>query len=209
LLLGFGVEEFGEAGVVGYAVEVGVKAGLETVLIVEADGLGEVFDASVVVAGHAVKESEAVKGVVGGFFFEEDVLKMLAGVVIIAVVEQRDGVVVALFVGLEGCGAFVNLRDAGRDVHTDAIGEVLWCGLEHFGEGFVGLLIFAGLHELERGLIERERGFASGIVGVLGIAGESARGLGGRGIGCGVRCCRLRGHGCSRGRRLCVSEFYR
>jgi hypothetical protein len=50
---GFGVEEFGEAGVFGYGVEVGVEAGLEAVLGVEADGFGQVLDALGVVAGHA------------------------------------------------------------------------------------------------------------------------------------------------------------
>lgn len=49
----FGVEEFGEAGVLGDAVEVGVEAGLEAVLSVETDGLSEVVDAGVGVAGEA------------------------------------------------------------------------------------------------------------------------------------------------------------
>ena len=64
--LGFGVEEFGEAGVVGHALEVGVGAGLDAVLGVEADGFGEVLDAVLGVAGHAGEQGEAVEGVVGG-----------------------------------------------------------------------------------------------------------------------------------------------
>jgi hypothetical protein len=209
----FGVKEFGEAGVVGYAVEVGVEAGLETVLAVEANGFGEVMDAGVGVAGHAGKEGEAVESVVGGLLLEEDGLKVGAGVFVVAVVEQGDGVVVALFVGLEAGGALVNLRDAGGDVHADAVGEILWCGLEHFGEGVVGLLVFPGLHELERGLIEAESRLACGVERVLRIPCECARWLMGSdrpghcgrrwfrhrmvGLGSGSRCYRLCRHSVS------------
>ena len=60
-----GVEEFGEAWVVGHILEVGVGAGLDAVPGVEADGLGEVFEAEVGVAGHAGEDSQAIEGVVG------------------------------------------------------------------------------------------------------------------------------------------------
>jgi hypothetical protein len=145
------------------------------------------------------EQGEAVEGVVGGLVLEEDLLEVLAGVFVVALVEQGDGVVVTLFVSLEVGGAFVDLADAGGDVHADAVGEILGCGVEHRGEGFVGLLILAGLHELERALIEGERGLAGGVDGVLWISGEDARGLerGGRfgSFGFGGRCSGLRCHG--------------
>jgi len=149
LLLGFGVEEFGEAGVVGYGVEVGVGAGLEAVLGVEADGFGEVVDALLGVAGHAGEQGEAVEGVVRGFVLQENLLEVLAGVFVVAVVQQRDGVVVPLFVAFEAGGSLGDLGDAGRDVHADAVGEVVWGAFQHQDEGGVGLFVLAGLHELE------------------------------------------------------------
>ena len=176
--LDFGVEELGEAGVFGDSIEVRVEAGLEAVLAVEADGFGEVFDAGVVVAGERGEQGKAVEGIVGRLLFEEDFLEVLAGVFVVALVEQGDGVVVALFVGLKAGRALVDLCDAGGDVHADAVGEVLRRGLEHLGERFVGFVILAGLHELERGLIESEGGLAGGVVGVLRISGEGPRGLG-------------------------------
>jgi hypothetical protein len=51
-----GVEELGEAGIFGYAVEIGVKARLEAVLAIETDGFGEVLDAGVVITGEGGKE---------------------------------------------------------------------------------------------------------------------------------------------------------
>jgi len=147
--LGFGVEEFGEAGVVGYGVEVGVGAGLEAVLGVEADGFGEVVDALLGVACHAGEQGEAVEGVVRGFVLQENFLEVLAGVFVVAVVEKRDGVVVPLFVAFKAGGALGDLGDASGDVHADAVGEVVWGGVEHQDESRVRLLVLAGLHELE------------------------------------------------------------
>ena len=174
----FGIEEFGEARIFSDAIEVGVVTGLEAVLTFEADGFGEVLDAGVVVAGEGGEQGEAVEGVVGRLLFEEDFLEVLASVFVVALVEQGDGVVVALFVRLEVGGAFVDLCDAGGDIHANAVGEILRRGLEHFGEGVVGLIVFAGLHELERALVEGERGLAGGVRGVLCVSGEGARGLG-------------------------------
>ena len=99
---------------------------------------------------------------------------MLAGVFVVAVVEQGDGVVVALFVGFEGGGAFGDLRDAGGDVHADAVGEVVGRGGEHLVEGGVRLLVLAGLHEPEGGLVEGEGLCASCVVRRRGVAGEGA-----------------------------------
>ena len=105
-------------------------------------------------------------------------MEVLACVFIVALIEERDGVVVALFVGLEAGGALMDLGDACGDIHADAIGEVLRRGVEHFDKGFVGLVIFAGLHELERALVEGERGLPGGVVSVLRVSGEGPRGLG-------------------------------
>ena len=67
-------------------------------LPIEADGFGKMFEAGVGVARHAGEHGEAVEGVVGGLVGGEDGLELLAGVFILAVVKQRNRVVVALFV---------------------------------------------------------------------------------------------------------------
>jgi len=48
------------------------------------------------------------------------------------------------------------LLEAGVDVHADAVGEVAGSGGEHLVEGCARVFVLAGLHELERGLIEAE-----------------------------------------------------
>ena len=121
----FRVEKFGEAGIFGYAIEVRVEPSLEAILAVEADGLGEVLDAAIVVTGQAGEEGESVEGVVGGLLLKKDLLQVLASILVVALIEQRYGVVVPFFVGLEIGGALIDLGDAGRDVHTNAVGEVL------------------------------------------------------------------------------------
>src|ERR1035441_7928206 len=92
--LHLGVEEFGEAGVVGHILEVGVGAGLDAVFCVEADGLSEVFEAGVGFAGHAGEDGETIEGVVGLIVLGEDFLVMGARVLVVAFVQQGDGVVV-------------------------------------------------------------------------------------------------------------------
>ena len=69
---------------------------------VEPDGFGEVLEAVVRVAGHAGEDGEAVEGVVGVVVLGDDLLELAARVLVVAVVEQGDGVVVALLVGEEG-----------------------------------------------------------------------------------------------------------
>ena len=81
---------------------------------------------------------------------------MLAGVLVVAVVEQGDGVVVALFVAGEGGRALGDLQDAGVDVHADAVGEIGGAGGEHLVEGGVRLVVLACLHQVEGGFVERE-----------------------------------------------------
>ncbi len=161
--LGVGVEKFGKAGVVGDGVEVGVIARQEAILGVQADGLSEVFDALFGVAGHACEQGEAVEGVVGGVMIQKDGVEVLARVLVVPVIEERDGVIVSLFVRLEGGGAFVDLRDTGGDVHADALGEIGWGIGEHLQKGFVCLIEFTGLHELEGRLVKTEGGLAGGV----------------------------------------------
>jgi hypothetical protein len=151
--LNLGVEEFGEAGVVGHVLEVGVGAGLDAVSGVVVDGLGEVVETASGVAGHAGQDGEAVESVVGGGVGGEDGVEVLARVFVVTVVEERDGVVVLLFVAVERGLAFGDLADAGVDVHADAVAKVAWAGKEHLVEGSVGLIVFALLHELEGGLV--------------------------------------------------------
>ena len=146
-VLDLGVEEFGEAGVVGHVLEVGVGAGLDAVAGVLAYGLGEVFEAGVGIAGHAGEDGEAVEGIVRLVVGLEDGLELLAGVFVVAVVEQGDGVVVALLGGGEGVLALGGLLEACVDVHANAVGEVAGTGGQHLGEGCVGVFKLAGLHE--------------------------------------------------------------
>ena len=87
------------------------------------------------VAGHAGENGEAVEGVVGLFVRLEDGLELLAGVLVVAVVEQGDGVVVALFGGGKGVLPLDDLLEAGVDVHADALGEVAGAGGQHLVEG--------------------------------------------------------------------------
>ena len=94
-------------------------------------------------ADHAGEQRETVEGVVGRVVFEQDFLEVLAGIVVLAVVQQRDGVVVALLVGAELRGALVNLRDAGGDVHPDAIGKIVGRALQQRVEGRVRLGVLA------------------------------------------------------------------
>src|SRR5580704_4564543 len=100
--LDLGVKELGEAWVVGHVLEVRVGAGLEAVARILADGLGEVLEAGVGVAGHAGEDGEAVESVVSLVVDLEDGLELFACVLVMAVVEERDGVVVALLGGGEG-----------------------------------------------------------------------------------------------------------
>ena len=111
--------------IVGDRVEVGVQPRLEAVLAVQPDRLGEVLDAALGVAGHAGQQCKTVKGVVGGLLFQQDLGQVFARIVVVPVVQQRDGVVVALFVALELGRSLVDLRDARRDVHADAVGQIL------------------------------------------------------------------------------------
>src|SRR5436305_13329559 len=108
-ILYLGVEELGEEGVVGHVLEVGVGAGLDPVAGVLADGLGEVFEAGVGIAGHAGEDGETVEDVVGLVVGLEDGLELLAGVFVVAVVEQGNSVVVALLRGSKGVLAFCGL----------------------------------------------------------------------------------------------------
>ena len=186
--LDLGVEEFGEAGVVGHVLEVGVGAGLDAVAGVLADGLGEVLEAGVRVAGHAGEDGEAVEGVVGLVVGLEDGLELLAGVFVVAVVEQGDGVVVALFGVGEGGLALGDLLEAGVDVHADAVGEVAGAGGEHLVEGCRALVVFARLHEAECGLVVRE---GLGAVRCLRMGVGCRRGSGGAFCSWGSCCLRL------------------
>jgi hypothetical protein len=171
----FGVEELGEAGVVGHVLEVGVGACLDAVFAVEADGFGKVFQADVGVAGHAGEDGEAVEGVVGTVVFEDDLLEFGARVLVVAFVEQGDRVVVAFLVREEGGFALGDLLEAGIDVHADALGEVRWAGGEHLAECGVGLFVLALLHKADGGFVEGEGVGAGLVAGGSGNPGEGAR----------------------------------
>ena len=99
--LAFGVEELGEAGIVSHVLKVGVGAGLDAVAGIVMDGLGEVFEAIGGVAGHAGEDGESVEGVVGCGVGRQDGFEMVSCVFVLAVVEQRDGVVVLLLMAGE------------------------------------------------------------------------------------------------------------
>ncbi len=161
--LDLGVEQVGEARVVGHVLEVGVGAGLDAVAWIVADGLGEVLEALVAVSGEAGEDGEAVEGVVGGGMLLQDELEVLACVFVVAQVEQGDGVVVLFFVAGEAGFAFRDLEQAGVDVHADAVGEVSGGAGEHLVEGGVGFVVLALLHELQSGLIAGDGLGAAGV----------------------------------------------
>ncbi len=89
------------------------------------------------VAGHAGEDGEAVEGVVRLVVRLEDGVELLAGVLVVAVVEQGDGVVVALLVAGEVGLALGDLLEACVDVHADAVGEIAGAGGEELVEGDV------------------------------------------------------------------------
>ena len=174
LRLDLGVEELGEARVVGHVLEIGVGAGLNAVAGVVLDGFGEVFEALVRIAGHAGEEGHAVEGVVCVGCGGEDLAQVVAGVLVLAFVEQGDGVVVLFFGVGEVVLAFGRLHKAGVDVDADAVGELRGRGEQHLVEGGVGLLVLALLHELEGSLVAGEGGGAAGINLLRGSSGEDA-----------------------------------
>src|SRR5947209_1086430 len=96
--LDLGVEELGESGIVRHVLKIGVGTCLDTVARVTPDGLGEVLEAGLAVAGHGGEQGQTVEGIVGVLVILEDLLELLASVLVMAVVEQGDSVVVALFV---------------------------------------------------------------------------------------------------------------
>src|SRR5665213_4425070 len=59
--LRFRIQQLGKARIVGNAVEVGVGAGLDAVLRIQPDRLGQVFDALLGFARHAGQQREAVE----------------------------------------------------------------------------------------------------------------------------------------------------
>ncbi len=169
-----GVEEFGEAGVVGHILEVGVGAGLDTVFGVEPDRLSEVLETGVGLSGHAGEDGETIEGVVGLFVFGDDLLELGARVLVVAFVEQGDGVVVAFLQGGELGFVFGALLEAGIDVHADALGKVGRAGGEHVVEGGVRLVEFALLHQAQGGFVLSEGAGAGAVDGCGRGPGEGA-----------------------------------
>jgi len=92
------------------------------------------------VSGHAGEDGEAVEGVVRAGVVGEDFFQLGARVFVVAVVEQGDGVVVALLSGVEAGLVAGGLLGAGVDVHADALGEVCGAGGEQLFEGVAGFV---------------------------------------------------------------------
>ena len=168
----FGVEQFGEAGIVGHIDKIGVAAGLDAVGRIELDGASEMVEGLLGLAGHAVEQGHAVMGKVGLRRSGEDGFELIAGFLIGADVEERDGVVVLLLGGFEAEGGLGAVALADGEVDAGAL-EDLGRGLAgELVEEDAGLLKLALLHELDSVLIVLEK---TGV-----FAGRRIRFSGGR-----------------------------
>ena len=173
--LDLGVEEFGEAWVVCHVLEVGVGAGLDAVARIETDGLGEVLEAIVGVAGHAGEDGETVKGKIGAVVLGEDGFEMGARVFVVSVVEQGDGEVEAFLAGEEFGNVARGLLGAGVDIHADALGQVGGAGSKQLLEGRRGFVELTVLHETKRGFVAGE---GLGALVVCGCGNRAGNGTG-------------------------------
>lgn len=170
-LLGYlRIEQLGEAGVVEHGLEVVVGAGLEAVSGVHLDGAGEIVEAALGAAGDGVEEGEAVVGVIGVRVRLEDAAELLGGLLKVAGVELRDGVIEALLGGEEAEAVALQLAAAGVDVHAAALDDFRRSGGDELLKGGESLFIFALLHEGDGCLVMLEGGSGgrSGMAAAFG-----------------------------------------
>lgn len=187
----FGVEQFGEAGVVGHVLEVSVGASLEAIAAIGSNGLGEAIEAVFDLSGDGLKDGETVVGI-GGLGAEvEDGKELLAGFFEVVGVEQGDGVVVLLFEGVKDEGAAGELTLAGADVHAAPLGCVAGCGGQQLFKRDEGFFEFGLLHELQGGLVVLVEGASVGSsVGLFPRAGSGCLFTAGRWNASLLRHCR-------------------
>ena len=105
--LNLGVEQLGKAGIVGHVLEVGVGACLDAVVRVQADRLGQLFETGVRIASHAGEHGQTIECIVGLVVRGDDPFQLAARVFVVAVIQQRYGVVVLLFGRGKFCSALL------------------------------------------------------------------------------------------------------
>ena len=95
-LRNFRIQQLGEAGSSTMLWKSLSDAGLQPVFGIQLDGLGEVVEAILRRAGDRVQHRQPVKGVVGLGMVGQDAFELVGGLLEVAGIQLRNGVVVAL-----------------------------------------------------------------------------------------------------------------
>src|SRR6202158_4211970 len=130
----FGIEQLGEARIVGYVAEVRVIAGLKTIAGVEPDGLGQVLETLRGAPGEALQHGQAIPDEVERGTLAGEVLEMLAGGDEVAEVHEGDDEIVVLLGGGKGVLDLIQLLVTDVDVDLGAIAQLADSGFNHLLE---------------------------------------------------------------------------
>src|ERR1700739_987630 len=137
----------------------------------------QVIKAVLGLSSGAVENGESVVGIVGEGIFLEQALELVASVLIVAGVKQRDGIVVLLLGTGEGEFPLLGLALTDRKIGAAALEELRRAVLAKFFEESACFIELTFLHELHGALVLRKRGVRSGFGKRSFLCGDATQGF--------------------------------
>src|SRR5579872_311086 len=151
---GIGIKQFSKAWILGEVLEVGIIAGLEAQLRIEAERFVQTAERILNVARQAIERGQAINDVVGFGVLLQQLFQVLPGSDVIADIHQRNGVVEVLFWSLElRCRGALQVLVAGVQMYVGAVGQLLARSGNDLLEIRLGLVELVFLHGAQPGLV--------------------------------------------------------
>src|SRR6476646_2469283 len=147
------IEQFRKPGIISHILEVRIVAGLEAVLRIQPNGFTQVLERTFNLASKAINHLHAVIGKIGLGIALENFLHVSAGLIKLTAVQERNGIIKVLFMGLKAGSSASKLLVTKIQVDTSAIHELaIACG-ENFLQQALGFFEFVLLHSLDSSFI--------------------------------------------------------
>src|ERR1700733_1341542 len=144
------IEQLREAWIVSHILKVRVGTRLDSIAWILPDRLRQVLETLMRVACHAGQDRQPVQSILGLIVRLQNELELLPRILIMPIVQQRDGIVVVLLVTGKRVLSLRRLQQTRVAVHSCAFRQLSRASCQHLFERRMRLIVFPVLHQPQR-----------------------------------------------------------